>query len=211
MSDVMTCWQYMAAVLVKLQLICLLIWYHSIRYAPWPLENQREKLLRCTYQLTLWNPIRHFCCYVANVTYMLAGPVPFRVESCLICRCSCNKYTCWPNATATITAAVQTCLLVECCSKMDACWNVDTQWSCLPIFCHSILHAHWWGGSISALPASVVSNYQSCLLMWCLTIAMPSSVVHHYQPCLLVWCLTIGHAVGAVPHYRPQPLVWCLI
>ena len=120
----------------------------------------------------------------------------------LVCRCSCNKYT--------ITAAVQTCLLVECCCKMDACWIVDTQSTCLPIFCHSILHVHWCDGSISAMPAGVVSHYQPCLLMWCLTKVMPSGVVHYYQPCLLVWCLTICHAVGVVPHHRSHPLVWYL-
>ena len=111
-----------------------------------------------------------------------------------------QKYTCFPSATAPSTPTVQTCLLVECCFKMDACWTVDNQSACLPIFCHPILHAHYCGGSISAIPAGVVSHYQPCLLMWCLTITMPSSVVHHYQPCLLVWCLTIGHAVGVVPH-----------
>ena len=112
---------------MKFQLICVLVRYHSIRYTSWPIENQREKSLHRTCQLTLLNPVRHFCCYVANVTYMLAGPVPLRVESCLICRCSCNKYTCWPSTTATSIVAVQTCLLVECCCKMDACWTVDTQ------------------------------------------------------------------------------------
>ena len=142
-----------------------------------------------------------------NVTYMLAGPVPLRVESPQLQQI----YLLRTSATATNTAAVQTRLLVECCCKMDACWAVDTQSACLSIFCHSILHDHWCGGSISAIPAGVVSHYQPCLLMWCLTIAIPSGVVHHHQPCLLVWCLTTGHAVGVVPHYRPHPLVWCLI
>ena len=141
--------------LVKLQLTCLLIWYVSIIYASRISENQREKPFHQTCQLTLWNPIRHVCCYLADVTYMLAGPVLLRVESCLICRCSCTKYACWPSATDTSTAAVQTCLLVECCCKMGACWTVATQSECLSIFCHSILHAHRCVAFLSAIHVAV--------------------------------------------------------
>ena len=94
----------------------------------------------------------------------------------LLCRCSCNIYACWPCVTATNTAVVQTCLLVECCCKMDACWTVATQSSCLPIFCISILlfsicHTCWYGVSLSAMPAGVVTHYRTRLLMRCLTIS----------------------------------------
>ena len=54
------------------------------------------------------------------------------------------------------------------------------------------------------MPSGVVSYYQPCLLVYCLTIGhafwcgassstMPVDVVPHYRPCLLVWYLTIGH------------------
>ena len=150
----------------------------------------------------------------------------------LICRCSCNIYACWPSSTATNTAVVQACILVECCCKKGTCLTVATQSVCPSSFCHSILHCCWHCASLAAIPAGMVSHYQPCLLVWCLTIgcacscgvtlnAMHSSVVLHYQPCLLVWCFIIGHAfwcgtsqsgmpVCVVPHYRSCLLVWCL-
>ena len=155
----------------------------------------------------------------------------------LLCRCSCNIYACWPTVTVTNTAAVQTCLLVECCCKIDTCWTVATQSVYLLTFCHSILHVCWRCASLSAIPAGMVSHYQRCLLVWCLTIShaccfiigcafwfgtslstMPVGAVPHYRPCLLVWCLTVGHVfwcgaslwtmpVCVIPHYRPCLLV----
>ena len=94
-----------------------------------------------------------------------------RLRRELLCRCSCNIYACWPIVTVTNAAAVQTCLLVECCCKMDACWTVATQSACLLIFCHSKLHVCWRCASLSAIPAGMVSHYQPCLLVWCLTIS----------------------------------------
>ena len=113
----------------------------------------------------------------------------------LLCHCSCNKYACWPSVTATNTAAVQTCLLVECCCKMDACWTIATQSE----------HACQSFATQSCMPAGVVSHYQPCLLVLCLTIGhafwcsaslsiMPAGVLPHYMPCFLVWCLIISHA-----------------
>ena len=143
---------------------------------------------------------------------MLAGPVPLRVESCLIRRCSCNKYTCWQSATDTSTAAVQTYLLVECCCKMDTCWTVTTQSACLPIFWHSILHVHWCYASISAIhvPADVVPHYSYALRCGASLSAMPDSVLPHYRSCLLVWCLIIGHTFRCGASYRPCLMVWRL-
>ena len=93
--------------------------------------------------------------------------------------CSYNIYVCWPSVTVTNTAADQTCLLVECCYKMDACWTVDTQSACMSlniacllVLCFSICCTCWYGVSLSDVPAGMVS---------------------HYQPCPLVQCLTIGH------------------
>ena len=110
----------------------------------------------------------------------------------LLCRCSCITYACCSSGNVTNTAAVQTCLLVECCRKMDACWTVATKSACLLTFCHSILHVCWRCASQSAIPAGMVSHYQSCLVVWCFTIghaflfgtslsAMPVGVVPHYN------------------------------
>ena len=132
----------------------------------------------------------------------------------LLCRCSCNMYACWPSVTVTNTATVQTCLLVECCCKIDASWTVASQSACLLNFCHSILHVCWrcaslsalcwYGVSLSAVPAGMVSRYQPCLLAWYFIIghafwfgtslsAMYVGVVPHYRTCLLVRCLTVSH------------------
>ena len=76
---------------VKLQQICLRIWYYAIKHASWSIGNQREKLLdwcpsirhanqHCVKTATL--SIQHTCqvesCYVAAAaaaTYMPAGLV----------------------------------------------------------------------------------------------------------------------------------------
>ena len=147
--------------------------------------------LHLTCQITLWNFINQDC-YNVHTTYM-----PCRE---LLCRCSCNIYACWPSVTVTNTAAVWTCLLVEYCCKPDACWTVATRSVCLLTFCHSILHVCWRCASLSAIPAGMVSHYQSCLLVLCLTISrtcgcgeslkvMPFGLVHLFKPFLLVWCL----------------------
>ena len=118
--------------------------------------------LHQTCQLTMINFISQDC-YIVNATYM-----PCRE---LLCRCSysCNIYACWPSVTVTNTAAGQTCLLVECCCKMGACWTVATQSACLLTFCHPILHVCWRCASLSVIPAGMVSHYQPCLLVWCIT------------------------------------------
>ena len=95
----------------------------------------------------------------------------------LLWRCSCNIYAFWPNVTVTNTAAVRTCLLVECCCKLDACWTVAIQPACLQIFfslniacllalSFSICYTCWYGVSLSAVSAGMVSHYQLCLRMW---------------------------------------------
>ena len=128
------------------------------------------------------------------------------------------------------TAADQTWILGECCYKMDGCWTVATQLAYLLIFCHSTLHVYRRCASLSAIPASMMSRYQPCLLVWFLTIGhvfwcgaslsavsagvvphykscLPSSgVVPHYQPCLLVWCLTIGNAFWCGASLKA---IWC--
>ena len=143
--------------LVQFNQTCLLVHWKSKRKATWLMP------LHLTCQITLWNFISQDC-YIVNTTYM-----PCRE---LLCRCSCNIYACWPSVTVTNTAAVQTCLLVECCCKRDACWTVATQSACLLTFCHSILHVSWHCASLSAIPAGMVSHYQPCLLVWCLTISL---------------------------------------
>ena len=144
----------MPANLVVFHQSCLLVHWKSKRNSTWPMP------LHQTCQLIMWNFISQDC-YIVNTTYM-----PCRE---LLYRCSCNIYACWPNVTVTNNAAVQTCLLVECCCKMDACWTVANQ--CLLTFCHSILHVYWRCAPLSAIPACMVSHYQPCLLVWCLTIS----------------------------------------
>ena len=144
MSDVMTCCS------VKLQLICLRIWYHSIRHASWPIENQREKLLNAPPPDMPTNSVKPYqacLCYVANVTFKFAEPVPLCVESC-----NCNKYACWASA-------------VECCCKMNA-YSISMPAN------HLLLNPACMisGASLSAIPACVVPHYQPCLLLWCLNI-----------------------------------------
>ena len=75
--------------------------------------------------------------------------------------------------------------------------------------CFSICYTCWYGVSLSAVSAGMVSHFQPCLLVWCLILghvfsfgsslsAMPVGVVPHYRSCLLVWCLTIDHAYWRV-------------
>ena len=76
--------------------------------------------------------------------------------------------------------------------------------------------------NIATHTAGMVSHYQPCLLMWCLTInhatwcgalllVVPADVVLHYRSCLLVWYLTISYACWCgASLYRPCLLVWCL-
>ena len=100
---------------------------------------------------------------------------------------------------------------------------------CLMALCFSICYTCWYGVSLSAVSAGMVSHYQPCLLVWCFIIdhafwfgtslsAMPVGVVPHYRSCLLVWRLTVSHffwcgaslqamPVGVVTHYRPCLLV----
>ena len=160
---------------MQLQQMCLRTWYYSIKDASWSIGSQREKPLHQTCQLTMWNFISQDC-YIVKTTYM-----PCRE---LLCHCSCNIYACWPSVTVNNAAVVQTCLLVECCCKMDACWAVATQSACLLTFCHSILHACWRCASLSV----IICWYGVSLS------AVPAGMVSHYQPCLLVGCFTISRA-----------------
>ena len=151
--------------LVKLHLICLRFWYHAIRHASCPIENQKEKLLDASLPDMPTNNVkpRKACCQ--NIIYFRwYSATPCRE---LLCRCNGNKYACWPSTTTLNTAAVQTCLLVECCRKTNDYWTVTTQSVCLPIFSHSILHAGWCNASISDIHAGVMSCYEPCHSCWC--------------------------------------------
>ena len=101
-----------------------------------------------------------------NIQACWSSAIPCRELLC------CCRSSCWSGVTETKNAAVQTCLLVVCCCKMNACWTVATQSACLLIFCHPILHVCCYCASLSALPAGVVSHYQPCKLVWCLTISI---------------------------------------
>ena len=171
----------MPAHLVLFDQICLLVHWKSKRKATWLMP------LYQTCQLTLWIFIIQDC-YIVNTTCM-----PCRE---LLCHCSCNIYACWPSVNVTNTAAVQICLLVEYCCKMVASLNIA--------LCFSICYTCWFGVSLSAVSAGIVSHYRLCLLVWWIIIghafwfgtslsAMPVGLVPHYRPCLFVWCLTIGH------------------
>ena len=85
--------------------------------------------------------------------------------------------------------------------------------ACLLAVCFSICYTCWYGVSLSAVPAGMVSNYQPCLLVWCFIIGhafwcsaslmvMSSGVVPHYRPCLLALYLTIGHACWSILHFN---------
>ena len=158
---------------------------------------------------------------LTNTTYMPC------IE--LLCPCSWIIYACCPSVTVRNTAAVQTCLLIECCCKMDACWTVATQSACLLlslniacllVLCFSICYTCWYGVSLSALLAGMVSHYQPCLLVWYFIIghafwfasslsAMHVGVVPHYRSCLLLWCLTICHACWRGTSLKAMPADPC--
>ena len=154
----------MPADLVLFNQTCLLVHWKSKRKATWLMP------LHHTCQLTLWNFISQDC-YIVNTTYM-----PCRE---LLCRCSCNIHACWSSVTVTNTTAVQACLLVEYCCKMDACWTVATQSACLLslnfawllALCFYICYTCWYGVSLSAGSAGIVSHYQPCLLVWWINIS----------------------------------------
>ena len=164
MTDVMT------SCSVKLQLICLRIWYHSFRHASWPIETQREKLLNAPPPDMPTNSVKPYqacLCYVANVTFKFAEPVPLCVESC-----NCNKYACWASA-------------VECRCEMNA-YSISMPVNHLPLnpacmikWGFSICHTCMCGVSLSAMSAVVVPHYRSCLLAC-------SLIIGH-----IFWCGTL--------------------
>ena len=143
MSDVMTPWQYMAAIgKTSTDMPADLVPFNQTNIqVHWISKRKLTRLIPIhqTCQLTVWNFIWQDCRLVDCYSREL-----------LRC-CSCNIYVCWRSVfTATNTAAAQICLLVECCCKMDACWAFATQ---------------------SCMLAGVVLLYLSCLLVWCLTIS----------------------------------------
>ena len=123
---------------------------------------------------------------------------------------------------ATLLQLEHICGLAKCiyCHKHRCFSNMPMlQDGCL-LDLYSILHVSWCCASLFATPVGMVSHYQLCLLVWCLTIghtfwcgasisalmcwcgasvyAMPTGVVPHYRQCLLVWCLASSHAFWCV-------------
>ena len=198
---------------MKLQQICLRTWYDSIKHASWSIGNQREKLLdwcpplHQTCQLTLWNvsaktttlSIQHTCpvesCYVAAAaTYMPAGLVFLSQPPLLF------KHAHW------LRTAARWVLDGLWPLNQHACWPklLSFNIACELALCFSICYTCWYGVSLSAVSAGMVSHYQPCLLVWLIIkdhafwfgtslSAMPVGVVPHFRSCLLVWCLTVGH------------------
>ena len=93
--------------------------------------------------------------------------------------------------------------------------------ACLLALCFSICYTCWYGVSLSALSAGMVSHYQLCLLVWCFIIGHAFWFVTSLSDMQVGGCLTIGHAFwcgaslyvissGVVPHYRPCLLAWYL-
>ena len=186
-SDMMRWWRYMVAVQWNFNRYACRLGTIQSNIPPDPLEIKRKsymtgappsdmltntmklyqpRLLHCQYNITC----RVESCYVsAAATYMPAGLV-CRVESCYVAAAA----TYMPAGLVLLSQTpllIQTCLLVEYCCKIDACWTVATQSACLLTFCHSILHVCWRCGSLSAIPAGMVSHFQPCLLVWCLIIS----------------------------------------
>ena len=175
MSNVMTWWYYMAAVwwnfnryacgLVPFNQTCLLVHWKSQRKATrvMPSSDMPNNTVKL-YQVRLLH-----CQYNIH-PYWCSAP-PCRE---LLCHCSCNIYACWPSVTDTDTAAVQTCILVECCCKSAAVrWMLAgslplNQHACQHFATH-LLRICWRCASLSAISAGMVSHYQPCLLVWCLT------------------------------------------
>ena len=114
-----------------------------------------------------------------------------------------------------VVMSLQTCLLVSATVRwmlLDHSHSISIPADILPLniaclmaLCFSFCYTCWYGVSLSAVSAGLVSHYKPCLLVWCLIIScarwygaslkiMLFDLVPHYLPCLLVWCLTIGHA-----------------
>ena len=156
--------------LVKLPLICLLIWYHSIIYASWISENQREKPLNQTCQLTLWNPN----------------------QACLLLPYLCYLYARWSSATPRrellnmSLQLQQIYLLTKCNWHKHRCWsNMPTDWVLLQDGrlldrCYSI-----------SMPVDLLPLNPACLLVWCIYICYSCNRTYMY---LLVLCVTISRA-----------------
>ena len=152
---------------------------------------------------------------------------------------ACCVESCYVAAAATyMPAGLGTLDNHRCCSSIRS-GGVLLQDGYLLDRCHSVsmpvellsfmLHLCWLCASLAAILACMVSHYQPCLLVWCLTIGhacscgaslyiMPFGVVPHNQPCLEAWCLTIGLVFwcgasllampsGVVANYRPCLLV----
>ena len=162
--------------------------------------------LHQTCWFTQWNVISQDC-YIVNTTYM-----PCRE---LLYRCSCNIYACWPSVIAvtnTVMFKHAYWLSAAVRSMLAGLWPLNHMPAdLLPLniafllaLCFSICYTCWYGVSLSAVSAGMVSHLQPYLLVWCFILghvfsfgtslsAMPVGVVPHYRSCLLVWCLTVGH------------------
>ena len=162
MADVMTWWQYTAAVWLNFNIYALVPFNQTNIQVHWKSKRKltRLKPVHHTCQLTVWNFIRQDCCLVEYHSREL------------LCCCSCNIYACWPSVfTATNTATIQICLLVEWCCKMDASCVFVTQSYMLAGVVTSICHTCRYGVSLSAVPAGLLPPYRQCLLVWFLTIS----------------------------------------
>ena len=131
----------------------LLIHWKSKRKATWLVPLHQACLL------TLWNFISQDC-YIVNTTYM-----PCRE---LLCRCSCNIYACWPSITITNTAAysnmptgwvlLQDGCLLDCGHSISMPADLlSLKITCLLALCFSICYTCWYGVSLSAVSAGMVT------------------------------------------------------
>ena len=123
---------------------------------------------------------------------------------CLLVRCYCHQHRCCSNM-PTVRVLLQGGCLLDCGHSSSMPSDLlSLNIACLLALCFSICYTCWYGVSLSAVSASIVSHYQPCLLVWCFIIghvfwfgtalpAMPVGEVPQYRSCLLVWCLTVGH------------------
>ena len=144
---------------MKLQQICLRIWYHSIRHVSF--ENQRENLL------DRYPSIRHAnlnCKTLVGKTIAMLS----MQDTCLL-------------VPADLFTTQSVCLPIFYHSFQYACWcyvslfaipecMVSHYQPCLLVWSLTIGHAFWCDASLSAMPSGMLSHHRPRLLVWSLII-----------------------------------------
>ena len=133
-----------------------------------------------TNTVKLYQPRLLHCQYNLHAVSRVAMSLQLQ-HICLLAYSYCHQHRCCSNM-PTGRVLLQDGRLLDCGHSISIPADLlSLNIACLLALCFSICYTCWYGVSLSAVPAGMVSHYQPCLLL-------------HYRLCLLVWYLTISHA-----------------